>query len=335
MRTAPRVLITAIDGDLGQALFKALRLDPQRFRIFGTDLAPSAVGASFVERTFVLPRADAPDYVDALAALVRAEGIDAIVPASEAEIAALGDETIAGAVVIAQPRHWTATFSDKLLAMRAIRGQVRLAPFADGADPRELLDLEATSGYPLVVKPRRSSGSRQVRLVRDRLELDAAISDVPDPVVQAHIGTPDSEYSVGVFRGPFEDALVFRRTLRPGTGLSWDAESVLAPDIAAYALDVARAAGAKGSTNVQLRLTAEGPRLVELNPRFSSLVAARALCGFTDLAWSVRAGLGLELARPRSPYHLLRFRRYFHEVVDLGAGPYAVAEWLPRSTEVR
>ena len=42
-----------------------------------------------------------------------------------------------------------------------------------------------------------------------------------------------------------------------------------------------------GSMNVQLRLTNEGPRIFEINPRFSSTVLMRHLIGFQDLIWTI------------------------------------------------
>jgi carbamoyl-phosphate synthase large subunit len=39
--------------------------------------------------------------------------------------------------------------------------------------------------------------------------------------------------------------------------------------------------------NVQLRLTENGSRIFEMNPRFSSTVFMRHLLGFRDLVWMV------------------------------------------------
>lgn len=39
--------------------------------------------------------------------------------------------------------------------------------------------------------------------------------------------------------------------------------------------------------NVQLRLTDSGPRVFEINPRFSSTALMRQKMGFTDVLWAV------------------------------------------------
>jgi biotin carboxylase len=80
---------------------------------------------------------------------------------------------------------------------------------------------------------------------------------------------------------------------------------------------------------VQVGKTDEGPLLLEINPRFSSLAAARGVSGFTDVEWSIKIALGLEIILP-GDYKHIRFRRFFHELIDLGEGFQALADWSPR-----
>ena len=322
------VLVTAVGGDLGQAVIKALRLGRLPWALHGCDLAADGYGAAFAASYEAVPAANAPDYAERLLAICRRKGIEAVVPASEEEIAALGPR-VGGIPVISQPAAWRSVFGDKLLSMQALQGYVPLAPFADGADANAVEALIREAGFPLVVKARRSSGSRAVHIAADAAALQAALAQVEAPIVQAHLEEGDGEFSVGVFRTrTFETAIVFRRQLRHG--VSWEAACVEAPEVRAYALAIARAAAAHGSLNVQLRLTADGPRLIEINPRFSSLVAARAACGFHDAEWALTDALGRETALPQEPYRPLRFRRFFHEVIDQGEGYGMIPAWEPR-----
>ena len=56
-----------------------------------------------------------------------------------------------------------------------------------------------------------------------------------------------------------------------------------------------------GSMNIQLRLTADGPRIFEINPRFSSTVYMRNLIGFSDVIWSVKDTLNEDFTYPEIP----------------------------------
>ena len=42
-----------------------------------------------------------------------------------------------------------------------------------------------------------------------------------------------------------------------------------------------------GSINIQLRLTKNGPRVFEINPRFSSTALMRHRIGFSDVLWAI------------------------------------------------
>jgi len=332
MRSLIRVLVTAVAGDLGQAIIKALRLSSFSLEIHGCDLEPDSYGAAFVESYHPVPPARAPEYVLALDTLCRNLDLQAVVPASEPEILALGGRCLpCGVPVVSQPREWLGIYADKLATMQALAGQVELGAFADGADLLAVGTLVAQCGFPIVVKARQSSGSRSLRVAQSRAELDMALAATSLPIVQEYLDESGGEFSVGVFRcTDFETAVAFKRKLGATVGLSWQAEVIQSPEVCDYALRVTRAAEAMGSLNVQLRLTSVGPRLLEINPRFSSLVAARAACGFRDVEWSLALALGLPLCSPSEPYRPLHFHRFYHEVVDLGNGFGVLPAWMPR-----
>jgi hypothetical protein len=75
--------------------------------------------------------------------------------------------------------------------------------------------------------------------------------------------------------------------------------------------------------------SSDGVQLLEINPRFSSLVAARAICGCKDLEWSLKLALKLKNLERVQNYKEIRFRRYLHELVDFGDGFEAISEWSP------
>jgi carbamoyl-phosphate synthase large subunit len=54
----------------------------------------------------------------------------------------------------------------------------------------------------------------------------------------------------------------------------------------------------RGSMNVQLRLTDEGPRVFEINPRFSSTVLMRHRMGFSDVLWAIEEAEGKVISYP-------------------------------------
>ena len=336
MTSAGDVLVTAVGGDMGQALVKALRLSHRGWSVVGVDGGDGGSGTAFVDGFRTVPYArDTERYVAELDRAAAEWGVAAVVPAAEAEIAvlaALEDSRLpSGIPVVCQSLRVIGTAGDKLACMDELRGAVDLAPYADGSDDRAVARLASQAGFPLVVKSRIGSGSKSLRVVEDPVALAAALAAVDRPIVQGYIGEAGGEFSVGVFghdRG--FASIVLRRTLGP-VGCSWYAEVVEDEEVAEYSAQVARALGVSGSVNVQVRRDNVGIRLLEVNPRFSSLVAARALAGFRDLEWSIELAMGSAPDVPKPPWVPIRFQRFFHEVVKTPDAYVAVAEWAPRT----
>ena len=71
----------------------------------------------------------------------------------------------------------------------------------------------------------------------------------------------------------------------------------------------------RGSINIQLRFTSEGPRIFEINPRFSSTIYFRHAVGFQDLIWSVNDALGLPIPEKITIDYAKKFYRYFESKI--------------------
>ena len=333
-----RILVTGVEGDLGQALVKALRLYQGPVEIHGCDVEGDGIGSAFVDRFYQAPYAEAADYVNFLDGICQSREIQAVVPGSEQEIAVLArlgspPKLPGGAAVVCQEAAWITIYGDKLRCMEALAGKVELARFADGSDSEAVACLLDEVGFPVVVKSRQSSGSRTLRIAHNQAELAAYLAEVSLPLVQQYIDAEGGEFSICIFAGrQFESAIAFQRELG-GPGLSWFAEKSDDPEVLTYAQLIGQAIRLQGSANVQVRKSRLGVRLLEINPRFSSLAAARAICGFRDVEWSVDLALGRKIALPlASDYRQIRFRRFYHEVVDFGEGFQAIAEWCPRKS---
>lgn len=215
--------------------------------------------------------------------------------------------------------------------MQALEHHVSLAPFADASDHDAVARLVASAGFPIVVKPRRSSGSRNIRVFNSESEMERVLADQETAVAQAWLDDDRGEYSVAVHgRGEELVLLAFCRSLG-SSGCSWYVETSDSQAVLKYAIEVAIATGLQGSSNIQIRHTNAGPRLLEINPRYSSLVAARAAAGFRDVEWDLQQALGLPQLPLPTRFRKLRFQRFFHELIDIGAGYHAPAPWAPRA----
>lgn len=334
------LVVTAINGDLAQATVKALRLSEHPMTLIGTDCAPITIGQAWVDQTAQLPRADDPAYFDALHQLLLRTRADVLIPSCEPEIMALARHLHADPHALPQPcrllahdARWLETFGDKLCCYQALAAAgVDVPLFCDGDDADAVRRLVDQARFPLIVKERRSSGSRSIRRVNTLDELQHALTTTRHPVVQQYLDDADGEFSVGVFRCPGQSAAIaFRRDLHPSIGLSWSADNLQPrPAVERYALDIASAADMRGSCNVQVRVSGDKVGLLEINPRFSSLVAARAAAGFNDAWWSLQLLLGDQPNLAARRIQPIRFQRFFHELIDMGEGFAAHPGMQPR-----
>lgn len=335
---AVRTLVTATCGDVGQVVMKSLLMAEPRFIVHAADMNDGAAAMFVPEGRFHhVPSARSVDaYAAALDALCLEHGIQAVVPASEAEIRALSQLSThpflpGGARIVGQPPEITATHGDKLLSFQNLSDKAMLADFCDGSDRAAAAAFIAQHGFPLIMKERQSQGMRGVSLIRDAAEFELLHPRFSKPLLQTLLEGDDQEYTVGVFTlGDEIRLLSFRRRL-DNMGCSWYARVDQRAEVLDYAREIALAAGTQGSINVQLRVTPQGPRLLEINPRFSSLAGARAACGFNDVAWSVLQALDLPVPPcPPAPAHF-EYQRYVADSARWSPdGPLEVPDaWLP------
>lgn len=307
------ILVTAVGGDIGQAIVRVLRRTEGVHRVIGMDAMDDHPAATLVDAFHRVPRADDPNYRSVLSDIVRRERVDAVIPVSEPEIAVLHaaypNHVLDGVPLLMPGGVVLPTCLDKQDTMRVLARERIPVPWtisvADGM-PHAL---------PCILKDRNSWGSKNIVRIDDESAAAFWASRRPHGIFQELLLPDDEEYTCGVFRSRSGETrvIVLRRTLEGAqTG-----KAVVVHDAAIGVLcdRIAHAFALRGSMNVQLRKTARGPIPFEINPRFSSTVIFRELLGFRDLAWALWDAFGVPLP-PMPPLPIgTRMYRIFQEVV--------------------
>jgi carbamoyl-phosphate synthase large subunit len=334
-KTEYNVLISASGGDVGQAIIKSLKITDRNIRCHGCDIEDNGIGKLLLDSFHIAPPAKDPGYLDAIDFLSSDLGVDAFIPASEQEILALCNAGFmqklpCGIPVICQDKSTISVFGDKLQCMENLKGHhIPLAHFADGLKAECVEALVDTVGFPLVVKERMGRGSKSFFVVKTKNELIHALNLCEKPLVQEFIDDMYGEFSIGIFSdGNTIEMIAFRRLLGL-TGASWFAETTDDQDVLEYAKKIANLISPLGSINIQVRKSSRGVRLLEINPRFSSLTAARAICGFNDVLWSLDLSIHGKKLQKTPKIKNIHFKRYISEMIDFGDGYETVPEWQP------
>lgn len=309
--TISRVLVTGAGGPAGVAVIRSL-LKRDDLEVFAADMDGWASALYLVpaERRRIIPAGLAPEFVDAIIALVAADGIDVIVSTVDAELPGLADRRgELGAELAAPSAEALHTTLDKWLLMQAVEGKARIPH-------TELLTQEGAEYdwvFPVIVKPRSGAGSRGVHLVHTRAELEAAAGDTSQ-IIQENL--PGDEFSVDVILGADGHVIsaVPRLRARVDSGVAVAGRTVHRAELEDTAAACASAAGLVGVANVQLRYATDGtPALLEINPRFSGSMPLTVAAGVDMPSLAVDLALGRELPHA-VPFREIAVTRFLEDI---------------------
>ncbi len=316
------VLVTGAGAPPGVSIFKALRQSPLEPRIVAIDAEPISAGLFRADAAYVLPRIsdDEPRYLARLEEICADERVVLVCFGSEVEMRRLAPvkdelERRTGAILVLNSAAALDALMDKWSMAQLLREKGFPVPdTALASDPAAAEALLARHGFPLVLKPRRGSGSRNLFVLRSREELAFFSRYVPDAVIQEYLLPDDEEYTIGVYRSRrsgWIGQIAFRRTL--AAGLTYKAEVIEDDEIADCCRRIVASLDVWGPVNLQLRKTPAGVRVFEINLRFSSSAVMRAHLGFNEPELCLRDAVleqPLEAPRIRRGWSL----RYWDEI---------------------
>lgn len=315
MTTAVTVLVTGVGGGgHGEQVLKALRLAETPYQIVGTDISPYSSGLRDVDHSYLVPRAHEPNYIDVVLAICAQHGVQVAIHGSEPELLAMSRHRRRfqerGILLPINPPDVIDRCMDKVQTMQML-DEVGAATPAWRAirNVDEALEFDH---LPAIMKPSvGGGGSVGLHLVQDRAALRMAASELlaetDQALIQAYVGTPEDEYTVGVLcdlDGQLLNSIAVRRwlgstistkirvpnqsprselgsTLVVSSGVS-QGEIGRFPEVTEQCEAVAQAIGACGPLNIQCRLVEGKARIFEINPRFSGTTSLRALVGYNE-----------------------------------------------------
>jgi carbamoyl-phosphate synthase large subunit len=141
--------------------------------------------------------------------------------------------------------------------------------------------------YPCILKPRFGSGSRGVFEINNEVEARCLARKFPGAVFQERLEPSTGEVTCAVYRTRDGRVATLQLLRRLAGGLTGWAKVIRDDAVERMCATIAHGLNLSGSMNVQLRITAAGPRVFEINPRFSSTALMRHLMGFTDVVWTL------------------------------------------------
>ena len=315
-----RVMVTAIGGGgHGDQILKALKLSsPQKYYIIGTDINPNCPQQELVNSFELLPPASDGAYLSSLVETCERQAVEVLFHGCEAEMTVISkNRKIFEDLGITLGMNSTSVIqlcSNKFATARFIEETGAFVPRTEIFSEIDLPAIAKVDYFPVVIKPASGGGgSSNVLLAQTYDQLIAAFGYLklthPNSqfVVQEYIGTPTSEYTVGILHdkwGQYIGGLALRRDLSSSLSVrermrnlhpddSFGESLVVSSGISQGLLDrfpevvepcrrLAEAMGSRGPLNFQCRMHHGKVGIFEINPRLSGTTSLRAMAGFNE-----------------------------------------------------
>ena len=315
------VLFTGAGSSMGQSVLKAFLASKysKESRIIITNSEPGGAGfflSGLVNACFVVPIAKDPCYSETIEKICLSEGVNVIFSGTEHEISVLSSlkskfrEKYNIHIALSEP-NIVDIGTDKMKTWEFFH---RFGlPFPQTELLANYKKLVEMCGFPLFMKPRTASASRNVFRIDNEEQLWKFQFAAEDEIILQTYIDSDIEYTVEVYcdkTGAIAGIIPMRRCLEYGLSISGEIDNCMAA--IKVSQRVAEALRPQGALNVQLKIVGSEAIPFEINTRFSSTECIRAYYGFN----SVEAEIDHYVYNKPinlSNYRTGRFMRYWEE----------------------
>jgi len=264
--------------------------------ILATDVDPLAPALSEVDRYYLVPRIDDPEYIPTLAEICRSETVQLIFPLIDPDIPILAEGRelleVTGARLAAVPATAARIVHDKWKTYRFLRSTGLLVPKSWKSLPT------AKPGFPLFVKPRIGSAGRGGQKIDTQAELKLALRRTPEPLIQQYLTGPEvtSDVSCGLDGRVW--AVVSRQRIEVRWGEVAKGMTVRNEEILAGCVTIARKLPARGPITVQCIVQDGRPYFTEINARFGGGLPLAIAAGVPSPCWYLAQAAGIPFEPP-------------------------------------
>jgi len=279
-----RIAVSGVGGGVGQSVIKALQ--GTNYEVVCLDGEPLGAGLYAGSKSYIIPYASNPDYLERVLDICKAEDCKLFFPGLDAELPILSRSVdrfteIGTQVIVSRPEVVDLSDNKSLTALQLAEAGVSVPQTIDMDD--QAVDTPPLP-FPFVLKVKiggaRSQGLHVIKNEDDWQSIKSLKHDFGNYVAQEYID--GDEYTCGTVNldNECKGVIVMRRILRDGD--TYKCFSVKDPVIETEVRKVVEAIKPFGACNVQLRVRDGKPYIFEINARCSGTTAARALCGFNE-----------------------------------------------------
>jgi carbamoyl-phosphate synthase large subunit len=310
MKEQCNVLIIPGGSGMAVAAIKALAQD-KKIKIFSADSNKLAPGLYLASKGYVIPPFDSRQFYPKLKGIIKKDKIDIIIPALDTILLSFSQrrkefEEIGSKVIVSQPETIRIT-RDKWITYRRLKDVI---PLPKTFIRKEDVDVD----YPLIIKPRNGSGSKDVYKVESKYELEFFYSRVPNAIIQEYL--EGKEYTVDCLADMNGNLLLCipRERIETKSGISTKGRIKKDARLEDMAKKIANSINFSGPFFFQAKEDKEGiPKLTEINPRISGTMSLSSSSGPNIHSLAVRIFMGEKVKIPKIKYGLY-VTRYWEDI---------------------
>lgn len=270
--------------------------------MIGTTVYARSAAQAFCDVFEKAPLTNHESYISWLVDLIKKYKVSLAIPGIETDVVAWSEHRAAieqsGALVLLNNPELIRLCADKWLFYQKL-----LENNSPYAIPTSLGFDGELQKFPLLLKPRKGSGSEGITIIENSESLEEHLGDIgPKMMVQPVIGTAEEEYTTSAFfdrNSRLCASITLKRKLSKA-GFTDSAETVEVDNIGNVLLNLGEIFMPVGPTNFQFRVDSGQLKLLEINPRISSATSIRTAFGYNESAMSVELFIRNEI--PSQPF---------------------------------
>lgn len=291
-----KILITGAGSLIGQGLIRTLKFSKKKYTVFGTDYFSNAIGLYWAKRSYILPdilkkKNIEKKWVRKIINIININKINYLIPGLDFEIPLFSKykkeiEKKTNCIVFVSDSKIVETFRDKWKTIQFLKRNKFHHPKT--CLPVKIKNFLKYNKFPLIVKPRVGSTSKNVLLVNNLSELKNAIKSVKKPIIQEYLYKKNNEFTCGVIfdqkKKKLLSSIVLQRDLKHGnTKIAKLLKNNEYRKIDKFIIKITNQIKPFGPLNFQLCYYKQKPFIFEINPRFSGTTPLRNFFGLNEI----------------------------------------------------
>lgn len=281
-----KILITSVGSVNGINIIKALRgQNDIKVSLVSVDTDSLSPGFYLSDNHYLVPKVNQPDFIKKILEICKKEKIDIILPVHSIEfpIFAKNKSLIRKAgikMAVSDPKVYEIT-GDKIKSHQFFKKNKIPCPKVYSF--KELKNDKIK--FPLIIKPRESSGSKNVYCVKNKRELQFFVNYVENPIIQEFV--KGKEYTIDIVSDLNGKMIAASPRIRIQTRDGIAVKSITESNqiLVDYAKKIANNLNMIGPGNIQCIVNKKEIKFIEINNRFPA----------GGLPLAVKAGLNIPL----------------------------------------